>query len=618
MKMEEQIVSKPSSHPAQVHEAISSTPSLTQDTRRELLDIIQNKRLSARFQPIIDLNRGGILGYEGLIRGPSDSILHSPIKLFQAAWENNLTVRVEHLCRRVVLEQFKALDLPGKLFLNVSPECLLQRDAKRGETLDYIHELGILPDRVIIELTEYQPTHDYVVLQEAVQHYRTMGFEIAIDDLGEGFSSLRLWSELKPEYVKIDMHFIQGIDKDPVKMQFVRSIQSIATQSATKVIAEGIETHGELIAVKELGVSCGQGYHIAKPHASPSKAISADVARSITQSGMRKPMMQSPQNGTSSTIRDLIKLPQTVNSQTLNNDVENLFLSDKQLKVIPIVNDGVPVGIINRHTMVDRFSRPFQRELYGKKPCSVFMDRDPVVVDHGTSLHQVSHVIVEADPDQLINGILITEEGRYIGMVTGPELMRTITQMQIEAARYANPLTQLPGNVPINQQIDLLLANQVSFAACYADLDHFKPFNDVYGYQRGDEVIQLTSAILREFCDPTNDFIGHIGGDDFIVLFQSGNWEDRCQRLLDRFEHLIGDFYSHEDREQGGYISEDRQGKKVFYPLISLSLGVIPVPPQRYQSHHEISVAAADAKKQAKKIHGNSLFIDRRKDSEKP
>lgn len=616
--MEEQIVSKPSSHPAQAHEAISSTPSLTQDTRRELLDIIQNKRLSARFQPIIDLNRGGILGYEGLIRGPSDSILHSPIKLFQAAWENNLTVRVEHLCRRVVLEQFKALDLPGKLFLNVSPECLLQRDAKRGETLDYIHELGILPDRVIIELTEYQPTHDYVVLQEAVQHYRTMGFEIAIDDLGEGFSSLRLWSELKPEYVKIDMHFIQGIDKDPVKMQFVRSIQSIATQSATKVIAEGIETHGELIAVKELGVSCGQGYHIAKPHASPSKAISADVARSITQSGMRKPMMQSPQNGTSSTIRDLIKLPQTVNSQTLNNDVENLFLGDKQLKVIPIVNDGVPVGIINRHTMVDRFSRPFQRELYGKKPCSVFMDRDPVVVDHGTSLHQVSHVIVAADPDQLINGILITEEGRYIGMVTGPELMRTITQMQIEAARYANPLTQLPGNVPINQQIDLLLANQVSFAACYADLDHFKPFNDVYGYQRGDEVIQLTSAILREFCDPTNDFIGHIGGDDFIVLFQSCNWEDRCQRLLDRFEHLIGDFYSHEDREQGGYISEDRQGKKVFYPLISLSLGVIPVPPQRYQSHHEISVAAADAKKQAKKIHGNSLFIDRRKDSEKP
>lgn len=615
--MEEQIVSKPSSHPAQLHDAITSTPSLTQDTCRELLEIIQYKRLSARFQPIIDLSRGGILGYEGLIRGPSDSILHSPIKLFQAAWENNLTVRVEHLCRRVVLEQFKALELPGKLFLNVSPECLLQRDAKRGETLDYIHELGIPPDRVIIELTEYQPTHDYVVLQEAVQHYRTMGFEIAIDDLGEGFSSLRLWSELKPEYVKIDMHFIQGIDKDPVKMQFVRSIQSIATQSATKVIAEGIETHGELIAVKELGVSCGQGYHIAKPHASPSKAISADVARSITQSGIRKPIMESPQSGTSNTIRDLIKLPQTVNSQTLNNDVENLFLSDKQLKVIPIVNDGVPVGIINRHTMVDRFSRPFQRELYGKKPCSVFMDRDPVVVDHGTSLHQVSHVIVAADPDQLINGILITEEGRYIGMVTGPELMRTITQMQIEAARYANPLTQLPGNVPINQQIDLLLANQVSFAACYADLDHFKPFNDVYGYQRGDEVIQLTSAILREFCDPTNDFIGHIGGDDFIVLFQSVNWEDRCHRLLDRFEHLIGDFYSHEDREQGGYISEDRQGKKVFYPLISLSLGVIPVPPQRYQSHHEISVAAADAKKQAKKIHGNSLFIDRRKDSEK-
>lgn len=434
---------------------------------------------------------------------------------------------------------------------------------------------------------------------------------------GEGFSSLRLWSELKPEYVKIDMHFIQGIDKDPVKMQFVRSIQSIAIQSATKVIAEGIETHGELIAVRDLGVSCGQGYHIAKPHASPAKAISAEVARSITHSRVRKPLPEPQKSKPMSTIRDLIKSPQTVNSQTLNNDVENLFLSDRQLKVIPIVNEGIPVGIINRHNMVDRFSRPFQRELYGKKPCSLFMDRDPVVVDHETSLHQVSHVIVEADPDQLINGILITEDGRYIGMVTGPELMRTITQMQIEAARYANPLTQLPGNVAINQHIDQLLTTQSTFAACYADLDHFKPFNDVYGYQKGDEVIQLTSAILREFCDSNEDFIGHIGGDDFIILFHSEDWENRCRQILRRFEQSIGDFYSHEDREQGGYISEDRQGKKTFYPLISLSLGVIPVPSQRFQSHHEISVAAADSKKQVKKIHGNSLFIDRRTECER-
>ncbi|MDO8369798.1 MAG: EAL domain-containing protein, partial [Candidatus Nitrotoga sp.] len=159
----------------------------------QLNEIIDKRLLNAIFQPIIDIQSGEIIGYEGLIRGPSDSPMHSPLSLFKVAWANNLTVVVEHLCRRVVLERFAELGLPGKLFLNVSPESLLQRDAKHGETLDYIHEIGINPGNVIIELTESQPTYDYNLLLEAVMHYRNMGFQIAIDDLGEGFSSLRLW-----------------------------------------------------------------------------------------------------------------------------------------------------------------------------------------------------------------------------------------------------------------------------------------------------------------------------------------------------------------------------------------------------------------------------------------
>ncbi|MGZ3237275.1 MAG: EAL domain-containing protein, partial [Burkholderiaceae bacterium] len=198
-----------------------------------LNEILERRQLSALFQPIIRMQNGEIVGYEGLIRGPSDSPLHSPMNLFKVARANNLTVQVEHLCRRVVLEKFSALKLPGKLFLNVSPECLLQPESRKGETLSYIQEIGINPQNVIIELTESEPTYDYDLLIQAVMHYRDMGFEIAIDDLGAGFSSLRLWSELRPEYVKIDMHFIQGVNHDPVKLQFVRSIQEIAEKSGT-------------------------------------------------------------------------------------------------------------------------------------------------------------------------------------------------------------------------------------------------------------------------------------------------------------------------------------------------------------------------------------------------
>lgn len=578
--------------------------------RQELLHILESKSVSPRFQAILDLQGGQILGFEALSRGPSGSPLHAPIRLFQAAAEHGMSMAIEHLCRRVILEHYQVLQLPGKLFLNVSPECLLQKDAQLNETLHLVSALDIAPEKVVIELTEYQPTHDYALLAEAVRHYRKMGFQIAIDDLGEGFSSLRLWSELKPDYVKIDMHFVQGIDKDPVKTQFVRSIQSIANQSSTKVIAEGIETQAELLTIEALGIACGQGYFIARPHPTPTSTISAEVMQNLAPKLKRR--IEAAEQASSGCITEIMQCPITVSSKTLSSEVEHLFLQNEKLKVIPIVDQGKPIGIINRHTMVDRFARPYQRELYGRKACTAFMEKDLLIVDHQTGIEKLSLTILEADPDQLMNGILITRDDDYLGMASGADLLRALTKMQIDAARHANPLTQLPGNVPINQKIDQWLDEQKSFVACYCDLDHFKPFNDVYGYQRGDEVIELTGRLLRQNINPHIDFLGHIGGDDFVMLFQSSEWESSCNKLLQQFGSAIQEFYSHEDRERGGYLAENRQGKKVFHALISLSIGAVTIENGLFQSHHQVSVAMAEAKKQAKKSLGNSLFVDRR------
>ena len=579
--------------------------------RAHLYDILARRQLSALFQPIVHMQTGEIIAYEGLIRGPSDSPLHAPMNLFKVARANGLTVEVEHLCRRVVLERFAELDLPGKLFLNVSPECLLQRDARHGETLEYIHQIGINPDRVIIELTENQPTYDYELMREAVLHYRTMGFQIAIDDLGEGFSSLRLWSELRPEYVKIDMHFIQGINHDPVKLQFVRSIQEIADKSDTLVIAEGIETQAELLVLRDVGVAFGQGYHLGRPHAQPARAAPAEVVKALARNGVAVyPQRGGDKHGAS--IYKLLHQVDAVPSSMNNNEVYEIFVKQPKLLIIPVVDDGVPLGLISRFDMIDHFARPYQRELYGKKSCKQFMDANALIADKDTSLQDLSFRMVQADAHHLFNGFIITDQGRYLGMGTGHDLMREITQMQINAARYANPLTQLPGNVPINEHIDRLLESGSRFWVCYVDLDHFKPFNDVYGYRRGDDVIQLTGKLLSEHSDADRDFIGHIGGDDFMILFQSEDWEARCRAILDEFSRHVLDFYSIDDRDRGGYISEDRQGKKVFYSLMSLSIGAIRVEPRQYYTHHQIATAAAESKRQAKKIHGNSLFMDRR------
>lgn len=583
-----------------------------------LTEILEQRQLNALFQPIIDMQTGGIVGYEGLIRGPSDSPLHSPLNLFKVARAYNLSVEVEHMCRRAILERFAELKLPGKLFLNVSPEMLLLPRAKHGETLGYIHEVGINPDRVIIELTENQPMYDYDLLREAVMHYRGMGFQIAIDDLGEGFSSLRLWSELRPEYVKIDMHFVQGINQDPVKLQFVRSIQEIAEQSGTVVIAEGIETQTELLLIRDLGIARGQGYHIGRPHANPAHELPVEVAKSLNLNGVSVYPHKSALGHNVVTALKLLRTVPTVTPTMTNTEVVEIFNGNPELQIIPVVEDGMPRGLIPRSSLIDRFARLYLRELYGKKPCTIFMDARPLVTDKNTSLQELSQIIVEADRHHLSNGFIITDGGRYLGMGTGHDLMREITQMQINAARYANPLTLLPGNVPINEHIERLLQSGVRFFTCYVDLDQFKPFNDVYGYRKGDDVIQLTGELLCMHSDPNRDFVGHIGGDDFIVLFQSEDWEARCNAILAAFAKAIPGYYSAEHRERGGHESEDRRGRKIFHPLISLSLGVVVVEPGCFVSHHQIATAASEAKKQAKKAVGNSLFIERRQGAASP
>jgi GGDEF domain-containing protein len=146
---------------------------------------------------------------------------------------------------------------------------------------------------------------------------------------------------------------------------------------------------------------------------------------------------------------------------------------------------------------------------------------------------------------------------------------------------------------------------------CYFDLDHFKPFNDVYGFQKGDEVIQLTAQLLTKTCG-LYDFIGHIGGDDFIVLFQSADWEQRCQDFLSDVAVSFPQMYSEQDRLRGGIEAEDRRGVMHFYPILTMSIASVKVSPGMFKSHHQVSEACTSAKKHAKKFTGNSLFIERR------
>ena len=179
--------------------------------------------------------------------------------------------------------------------------------------------------------------------------------------------------------------------------------------------------------------------------------------------------------------------------------------------------------------------------------------------------------------------------------------------MQITRARYANPLTLLPGNVIIQQKLDECIQSQEPFHVAYCDLDNFKAYNDVYGYHRGDEIIRLTGRLLLEICETEQNFVGHIGGDDFIVLFREADWLARCDRLLTKLTEIIPHYYSEEDRTRGSIVARDRFGQMRDFPLVTLSIGAISVDNCERVTVERIAEIASVAKKLAKQTNGNSL-----------
>ena len=574
---------------------------------KELINILDGEKLTPYFQPIVSLTQHKIIGYEALIRGPSDSPLHSAFNLFDTAERFNLSTRLEFVCRELTIQRYASLAIREKLFINVSPSVLLQPDFENGMTLKYLDKFGVDPRLIVIELTEHQPTDNYELMRNAVLHYRNMGFEIALDDLGAGYSGLRLWSELLPEYVKIDSHFINDINNDPVKFNFVKSIQNIASSLNCHVIAEGIETENEFKAIAELGITHAQGYYFARPAFIPTEKI--DSALFITVAADSEPF--DPFNVTKS-ISHIAKFITPASSETPISEIMERFQRNNELTILPLVDNNIGVGLIFRDMFLTKlFVSRYGLELYGKKPIKLFIDKIPLSIDQNSSVQAVSKKLTSTMRNDA--AFIITRNGEYAGIGTTMDLLEKITRQQIASAKQANPLTLLPGSVPINEQINQLLAKEIPFSVGYFDLDNFKPFNDVYGYHVGDEIIKAVANTISQFVPIKKGQIGHIGGDDFIVIFTCDDWLKCCKKILKIFKHIVPNYYKDEDIKAKGIHTDNRAGQKCFYPLISLSIGMIDeLSTAQCQSHVEIADLATGAKKQAKKIEGNSFFVNKR------
>jgi diguanylate cyclase (GGDEF)-like protein len=578
-----------------------------------LQDVLDQQRLAPVYQPIINLAEHSIYGYESLIRGPQGTALHTADTLFAAAHTEQLRIDLELAAARQGLQQFFARRGQGKLFINMSASVLVHYFLRSGEArFPAVFSHTKLPlSSIVIELTEHERIAHYADLLKAVELLRAHGVAFALDDFGDGRSSLRLWSELRPEIVKIDRYFTKDIDSQAHKLQTFKALLHISEVFDTQLVAEGIETAEELEVIRDLGVVYAQGFFLGRPIDQPDVAVSRAALEVLgNQQVVVYPALRQVTRGRFSADKLTIQAP-PARSEMRNDELVDIFQAHPSLHALAVVDEqNVPLGLINRRDFMDRYAHPYHKELFGKRPCTVFMDASPIMVDKHQGIEQLTAILTSDNQRYLSDGFIITDAGRYLGLGTGEQLVRAVTEVRIEAARHANPLTFLPGNLPISEHIDRLLATGGGFTACYCDLNHFKPYNDQYGYWRGDEMIRLVAGVISANCDPRRDFVGHVGGDDFVVLFQSHDWRARCERIVHVFNERALSMFDAQALARGGIDAEDRHGNPSFFPLTTLTIGAVLIAPGAYQRAEDVASAAAAAKRAAKHSHAGVFQID--------
>jgi diguanylate cyclase (GGDEF)-like protein len=198
-----------------------------------------------------------------------------------------------------------------------------------------------------------------------------------------------------------------------------------------------------------------------------------------------------------------------------------------------------------------------------------------------------------------------------------PELLARIRGVlrRAKEMRQQSPLTGLPGNVRIEDEIEGRVRSGASFAVLYADLDHFKAYNDHYGFMRGDQAIQVTAGLIQQVAfevGAPGTFVGHVGGDDFVVVCTAEEAEALAERIIRRFDEEVSALYDPEDRQRGHILLKTRRGDQQAFPFLSISIGVATTSKRTFRHFAEAVAIATEMKAFTKATEGSSWAVDRR------
>jgi len=510
------------------------------------------------FQPVVNLTTGGVAALEILARPEAGDILA------QARRDPELDGRLAALAIRAAARKETLLPLHVNVFAGTLADL-----GGLAALRDAVHEAGRLPWEVTVDVG---PPYTHVpqnALLEAVAAVRDEGFRICADGVGDGDLPLRLLTDLEPELMKLDVSLL-------TRPAAVRAMRTLCEELGALLSVEGVETELQCAAAVSAGAQLAQGELFAPPARLPA----ADVYVPALSPGVTS----TPRSGP--TVRQFVRPAALLPATASAGQVRALLTGSPDVSGVLLVDSsGIPVRSVHRSRFLLSLSGRYGHALYADRPAAKLGD-PPRAVGVDATAWEVLDVVADGERDRTSDDVAVVDRyGRCVGVVRLADLVRALAESRVEEAVGLNPLTRLPGSDAITGEVDRRIADGRVFALSWLDVDHFKQVNDGAGFAAGDELIRAVGRALQHAASGATR-VGHIGGDDFLVLADPDTLDPLAASMLDM------------PWSAGGR-------------TVTLSLATVLCAPGSVTDHRQAAACLAPLKQAAKALSGASWVLGR-------
>jgi len=489
----------------------------------DLRAAIVGDALALHYQPLASLRSGQVVGVEALLRWTHPERGSIPPDRFIAlAEQTGLIAALTAWVLEEALRQCAEWDPTGwRPTMQVNLSMRDVQDPRLPDLVDaLLRRYAVAPARLTLEITESALMVDPERARDVLTRLAALGVHLAIDDFGTGYSSLGYLRELPVDEVKIDQSFVRGMGEHAKDAAIVHSVVALGHALGLTVVAEGVEDRATWDLLEALGCDVAQGYYLSRPVPASDVPYVRPLASVSDERRLAAPEAPNASVRATASLTALVAPDLLLSPQTPAEEALALFEREPARAAIALGEEGRPAALITRQRLLAKLSGLYGNALYRTRPVARVATDAPLMVDIATSPDRVARQATGRPLEARYDPLVVTEEGRYVGLIDVSHLLDHLTDAAVLRARMSHPLTGLPGAPMLEAEINARLAAGTPLAIVLADIDGFAAYADVHGPARGDVVLLAAARVAQELVAElgAGDLAGHVGADDFMIV----------------------------------------------------------------------------------------------------